>query len=41
MDIISIIFWTGNTISFLTFRGGENSYYSKYCKNYTRIFNGW
>jgi len=25
MDIISIIFWTGNTISFLTFRGGENS----------------
>jgi len=26
MDIISIIFWTGNTISFLTFRGGENNY---------------
>jgi hypothetical protein len=25
MDIISIIFWTGNTISFLTFRGGENN----------------
>jgi hypothetical protein len=25
MDIISIIFWTGNTISFLTFRGGENT----------------
>jgi hypothetical protein len=26
MDIISIIFWTGNTISFLTFRGGENTF---------------
>lgn len=31
MDIISIIFWTGNTISFLTFRGGENNYISDGC----------
>ncbi|HHW23684.1 MAG TPA: 1-acyl-sn-glycerol-3-phosphate acyltransferase [Clostridiaceae bacterium] len=41
MDIISIIFWTGNTISFLTFRGGENSlYWHRFVFKALQIFLG-